>query len=285
MSALHIPYPPTFHLRGSKYLDSSSDMNIQTILKSDNKGIEFSHLEKEGEIIVIEEKMDGIGLGLYFEQDTIYIQQRGHSFKLDELPWQMKNISLWVSEHLDELYYLLEDKYVLFGEWLEHKHTVFYDNLPDWFIEYDIYDRTNKQFLSTQAREHLLLSRQSSLISAHVMAEQTHLTIHDILDLLQKPSYAKTSQWADNLLTLCQSQYLDYSLVLSHTLHDSGMEGLYIKTENSQHITGRYKFIRHSFMQHLLQAAHWKEQKLVDNLYQKHPFWHHSGINSKPPKV
>jgi len=274
MSQLHISYPPTLHLKGSKYLDGyNSPQDISHCMRQDTSGIDFSILNNSctAHNIIIEEKMDGIGLGIYFEQEQIYVQQRGHSFSLDNLPWQMKNFALWVNHHLDELYYILQDKYVLFGEWLEHKHTVFYDNLPQWFIEYDIYDRKNQQFLSTEARIKLLSEAQSSMNSARVIATVHNLGIEQVIEYLNLASYAKTDDWQENLAFVCQHKKLDSQSVLSHTLNNQGMEGLYIKTENSHHVTGRYKFIRQSFMNLLLMGFHWKEQSLIDNLYAEHP--------------
>lgn len=274
MSQLHISYPPTLHLKGSKYLDGySSPQDIARCMKNDSSGTDFSILNHSDtpQKIIIEEKMDGIGLGLYFDQEKINVQQRGHSFSLDNLPWQMKNFALWVEQHLDELYYLLQDKYVLFGEWLEHKHTVFYDNLPQWFIEYDIYDRQNQQFLSTEARIKLLSDAQSSMSSARVIATVDNLGIEQVIEYLNLSSYAKTDEWQENFEAVCQHKKLDSQSMLSHTLNNQGMEGLYIKTENSHHVTGRYKFIRQSFMNLLLMGFHWKEQPIIDNLYLQHP--------------
>ncbi len=44
----------------------------------------------------------------------------------------------------------------MYGEWLYAKHTVFYDNLPHYFMEFDVLDRLTRAFLSTTARRELL---------------------------------------------------------------------------------------------------------------------------------
>ncbi len=43
-----------------------------------------------------------------------------------------------------QLYELLKDRYIMYGEWLYAKHTVFYDNLTHYFMEFDIYDKKGK---------------------------------------------------------------------------------------------------------------------------------------------
>ncbi len=45
----------------------------------------------------------------------------------------------------------------MYGEWLHKKHAIFYDALPHYFCEFDIWDRHNNCFLSTQKRHQLLL--------------------------------------------------------------------------------------------------------------------------------
>ena len=62
---------------------------------------------------------------------------------------------------------LLGSRYVLYGEWLFAKHTVFYDRLPHYFMEFDILDTTNGEFLSTELR-HLRL-KDSPVVSVPVL--------------------------------------------------------------------------------------------------------------------
>ena len=43
-----------------------------------------------------------------------------------------------------QLWPRLGDRYVLYGEWLYAKHTVFYDALPHYFCEFDVLDRADR---------------------------------------------------------------------------------------------------------------------------------------------
>jgi hypothetical protein len=45
---------------------------------------------------------------------------------------------------------------VLYGEWLYAKHTIFYDRLPQYFLEFDVLDLESDAFLSTARRRELL---------------------------------------------------------------------------------------------------------------------------------
>ncbi len=44
----------------------------------------------------------------------------------------------------------------MYGEWLYARHTIPYDQLPHYFLEFDILDRETGMFLSTDRRHALL---------------------------------------------------------------------------------------------------------------------------------
>lgn len=55
----------------------------------------------------------------------------------------------------DILYQVLGSRYVMYGEWMYAKHSVFYDALPHYFLEFDILDRKRGCFLDTPSRRKL----------------------------------------------------------------------------------------------------------------------------------
>jgi len=44
----------------------------------------------------------------------------------------------------------------MYGEWLYAKHTIYYDQLPAYFLEFDVLDMQIGEFLSTARRRELL---------------------------------------------------------------------------------------------------------------------------------
>ena len=64
----------------------------------------------------------------------------------------------WAYQFIGELWDLLGVRYVLFGEWLYLKHTIIYDRLPNYLMEYDVYDREERRFLSTKRRRERLVN-------------------------------------------------------------------------------------------------------------------------------
>lgn len=247
---MYTKYPRTEHLYGSKSLDIGSSHKSQPLL---------------GTYCVIEEKMDGIGLGIGFNGGHPYIQHRGHIYTLNTLPPLLQGFGQWVSNHEELLYTVLDEQFIMFGEWLEYKHTVFYNQLPDYFMEYDIADKISGEFLSTTKRQQLL--EPYEIYSVHVMDKLPNLTLEDLLELLNKIPYSvgKNSRWQSDLKTLCEQNKINYPMVLQQTLCDDLFEGFYIKTENNDIVTGRYKWIRKSFLEVVLKSPHWKEQPTLLN--------------------
>ena len=51
---------------------------------------------------------------------------------------------------------MLEDRLLLFGEWLYARHSVHYRRLPHYFFEFDIYDKQKRVFLDLASRLEIL---------------------------------------------------------------------------------------------------------------------------------
>src|SRR5579885_1495612 len=132
-----IKLPRTLHIEGSG-VSSALDPEV----------VKFSKLS--GELLYIEEKLDGTGVSIFFDdQLQLQIWHRGSPATSK----QFHRLHNWAKIHQDELFDLLEDRYVLFGEWMLHKHSIFYDQLSSYFFESDIYDRKKEIWLSTFARD------------------------------------------------------------------------------------------------------------------------------------
>lgn len=250
----YIKYPRTEHLTGSKLLDYD---NFHLSIK-DKDSASFPIL-LDNQYFVIEEKMDGIGLGICFIEDNIFVQQRGHLFPLSQTPELLKNFVNWVHYNEELLYLLLGNRYTLFGEWLEFKHTVFYNNLNSHFLEYDIFDHQHNVFLSTEQR-YILLNNQ---IPSVKVLQQTHtLQLSDIGVLLQnKQSFFNNAYWENDY----QKMLLKFPQANEDTLQHGRYEGFYIKVENKEQTFSRFKWIRKEFFDIVQQNQHWKNKPIIKN--------------------
>jgi hypothetical protein len=223
-------YPKTLHLEDSKG-------------ERDPKAASFGPLFKQ--FLVVEEKMDGSMVSIFFDESAnLHFFHRNQPVKGEEFD----QLKVWAQNLKNELFDTLSNRYVLYGEWLYATHTVFYDKLSDFFLEYDIYDSQEKIWLSTRARKQLL--SHLPIQSVKILAQGTFTEFKQIKNLLGPSVFASIDR------SKPQASYLD----------SSGMaEGLYIKHENDQEVLARYKYIRPEFIKILLQSPHWKDREMIRN--------------------
>lgn len=241
-----ISYPKTLHLRGSKGVTEESQVAL-----SDLSG----HL-------IIEEKMDGTEVALCFESRGQFVCRHRNS------PVQGPEFDLWwpwVFERSDVLWERLRDRYVLYGEWLYAKHTVFYDALPSYFMAFDIYDKNKGEWLSTNARRDLLVG--TDIQHVRTLYEGPISGSPFLQHLIDQPSKFKTDEWGETLRAQCDERNLAWDRIRNETDPTNLPEGLYIKTEENDVVNGFYKYIREGFLQTLLASeSHWATRRLFTNL-------------------
>lgn len=112
--------------------------------------------EKGGILVAMEEKVDGANLGISVDPQTLEfrVQNRSH-FINSQTHRQFGTLDSWLSEHSVGLFKLLgtePGRYVLFGEWLYATHSIPYTRLLDYFLAFDLYDRSLGAFLSWRER-------------------------------------------------------------------------------------------------------------------------------------
>jgi hypothetical protein len=159
---------------------------------------------------------------------------------------------------------LLDDRYVMYGEWLYAKHSLYYDALPHWFCEFDIWDRSAQQFLDTPQR-HALLDGVPVVSVPVLYAGIAPRRMQDLLALLT-PSLGRSTGWKAMFEDQVQRQKLDLPLAWRQTDRSELAEGLYIKVEENGQTVERYKFVRSDFVQVILESgSHHSERPIVAN--------------------
>src|SRR5262249_44142568 len=144
MPTLH-KYPRTHHLEGSRLQPGDED----------SRSVPFAVLA--GRYLVIEEKLDGANAGISFDAGgRLWLQSRGHFLTGGAREKHFDLFKRWAATHADALRAALGRRFVLYGEGLYAKHTVFYDRLPHYFLEFDVLDTAAGAFLGTDARRALL---------------------------------------------------------------------------------------------------------------------------------
>ena len=248
-----LKYPRTPHLEGSR-------------LQPGDEGHEHVRLASlAGGHAVIEEKLDGANVGLSFTSGgELLLQSRGHYLVGGGRERQYAPFKQWASAHEARLLALLEDRYVMYGEWLYAKHSVSYDHLPHWFCEFDVYDRVAGVFLSTPRRHALLAG--SPVVSVPVL--QAGPMPRDLKSLrgLVRPSLAKSDRWREGFEDAVRRQGLDLALAWRQTDQSDLAEGLYVKLEDDHQVLGRFKWVRPDFVQTILDSgSHHSTRPVIPN--------------------
>lgn len=251
-------YPRTQHLADSRLQPGDHDLEARP----------FSTLL--GKHVIVEEKVDGANCGISFDEGLEpRLQSRGHYLVGGPRERQWGLLKRWVQERRDALLNILEDRYVLYAEWVYAKHTVFYDLLPSYLLEFDVLDRSTGHFLSTARRRQLLAG--SGVVSVKVLYDgdvgpgEGIRTLADLRSLV-RPSYFKSGIWRRALEDSARSAGVDPATVVDQTDKSDDMEGLYIKVEGDT-VEERYKWVRHSFLTSIADSeTHWSDRPIVPNL-------------------
>lgn len=155
------------------------------------------------------------------------------------------------------------ERYVLYGEWLYAKHTMYYDALPHYFCEFDVLDTRENVFLSTPRRRELL--EGSPVVSVPVLYSGTLERLAD-LTRLAGPSTCRTPAWREALSDAAEAGGADFGQALAESDGSDAMEGLYVKVEEGGHTVDRYKWVRPGFTTTVLDSGtHWLDRPVIAN--------------------
>ena len=245
-------YPRTPHLTGSRLQPGDEDLRV----------IALDHLR--GHHLVVEEKLDGANSAISFGTDgRMLLQSRGHFLDGGPREKHFGLMKAWASSVRGGLWEALGSRYVMYGEWLYAKHTIFYDALPHYFFEFDVLDKESGQFLSMAARREML--RAAPILSVPVLFSGTMRSAERLASLV-KPSAFQSDGWHEALIKTCQSRGLDAERALRETDSSGLMEGLYIKAEDDERVLERFKFVRGSFRQAVDESGdHWLNRPVIPN--------------------
>ena len=247
-----IKYPRTHHIAGSRSQPGDEDLS----------DVPFEAIR--GKHLVIEEKIDGANSGISFSATgELFLQSRGHFLTGGPREKHFALFKTWATTHQEDLRDRLGDRYIAYGEWVLAKHTIFYDALPHYFLEFDVFDRSTETFLSTPRRAELW--EGSPVVSVPVLREGFLDANSTLLELIERSLY-KSEDWRKRLGEVSHELELDPQKIQRETDRSDDAEGLYIKVEEEGTVTGRYKFIRRSFLTSVVDSGtHWLQRPIVPN--------------------
>ena len=251
-----IKYPRTKHLEGSRLQKGDEDLSQ----------VPFSFIKNK--FIVIEEKIDGANVAISFSKNKeLLLQSRGHFFRGGYKERHYELFKTWANFYKDELYKILGEKYIMYGEWMYAKHKIYYDKLPHYFIEFDIYDKENNVFLSTSKGKEIL--KNTNIISVPVLKEGKFSFLDEVLSYLKESHYISLS-YLESLKKTIKELKLDEEKILSETDRTNLMEGLYIKVENDDIVLDRMKYVSHRYIQVKIdEDSSWFNKEIIPNKLDK----------------
>lgn len=210
-------------------------------------------------VAVVEEKVDGANVGIWFEDGELRLQSRGHILRGGAGERQFAPFHGWAAERLEALKEVLESRYVLYGEWCFAKNKSFYDALPDWLIGYDILDRQNSRFLATTTRD-ILLDACDVCIVPHLWLGAFGKV--PSFGSFVGPSRFKTPRWREAFAR--EADRAGVKNAMEETDNSDLMEGVYVRVEDGQSVVGRMKLHREGYTK--VSNEHWRDRPLIRNI-------------------
>ena len=181
--------------------------------------------------LIIEEKVDGANLGISFDTlGNIRCQNRGE-YLYRPYAGQWRTLSEWLEPRIDMLFDTITDRYILFGEWCYAQHSVSYDQLPDWLLGFDIYDKKKAKFVSYPKRKALC---QKLRLSEVPFLQQGYFSLEALTDMISDSSLGETRA-----------------------------EGIYIRFDQCDWLGKRAKIVYPEFIQSI--EEHWSRSKIKAN--------------------
>ena len=247
-----IKYPRTPHLQGSRLQPGDEDLSQRP----------FSDIA--GRNVVLEEKIDGANSAISFSEDgELRLQSRGHFLTGGYRERHYDLLKQWAAVQQEKLYKVLGRRYIMYGEWMYAKHSIYYDLLPHYFMEFDVLDRETGMFLDTPSRHELLKNLPVSHVP--VLASGIFKNMEEILKHLGDSNYI-SDKHLEHLREDAERLHLDTDQICRETDAARTMEGIYIKVEENGDVVDRMKYVRTSFLQTVeTPQTQWLDRSIVPN--------------------
>lgn len=186
----------------------------------------------DGEVVV-EEKLDGANLGISLAPDGQLRAQNRGQYLFAPFTGQFSRLKGWLAQHQLAIDDKLGDERILFGEWCAARHSIEYDVLPDWFLMFDVYDRTQKKFWSTARRNALAAELGLAVVP---QLQRGRLNLADLQALLEtRDSHYRAGP----------------------------LEGIVVRRESADWCEARAKLVRAEFTQAI--GEHWRGRTIEWN--------------------
>jgi ATP-dependent RNA circularization protein (DNA/RNA ligase family) len=183
--------------------------------------------------VAVEEKLDGANLGFSLAPDGKLRAQNRGQYLADPHAGQFARLPAWLDRHGDALRSVLSPDIILFGEWCAARHSLDYAALPDWFLLFDVYERSQNRFWCSTRRNALAASAGLTTVPQVSHGRHTLASLEQLV--ATRPSHYRTGP----------------------------LEGVVIRQESAQWCEARAKLVRADFTQAI--ATHWRKRAIEWN--------------------
>jgi|SRR5690625_743385 len=216
-------YPSVSHL---VWLGTSEPRDDKLLFPADSQHL----LAAE---VIVEEKLDGANLGISLDEKGELLTQNRGEYVHQPFVGQFAQLTNWLVQHEIQLKNVLTPDLILFGEWCVARHSLNYSALPDWFLLFDVYQRSQQAFWSVQRRNQL-----AAVSGLHTV-----------------PQVVSGCFSIEELKGLVNSQLSDCRF--------GQMEGIVIRRDSADWCEQHAKLVRADFVQNI--DKHWSRRPLEWN--------------------
>ncbi len=217
----HLPWKPNT-ARGDLV---ATNIEIANVLKSDK--------------VQVTEKVDGAQCGMALYEGHPVIRNSDHILAkgyVKETPAkkQFASVFNWFYKHQDRFEKLnqIAGPVGVYGEWMVAQHGLEYDNLPELFLTFDLYNYESGLFVAAARAREALLESGFTVVPQLYYGKLESLEQLEVLSNEPSPFTTKGPR-----------------------------EGVYVKVSDDWWVTDRYKMVRQGFVQ----GALWDKKQLKRN--------------------
>lgn len=182
---------------------------------------------------VFEEKVDGGVVGLAWDGEKHLAIGKHSMIHYSDNSKKFYGLNSWIYENYEKIQKIPKG-WIIFGEWLRAKHNIFYDNLPEYFVAFDIWD--GYRYLDLHSRSDILC--RLGFAEVPLIYSGDNLDVEDVLCIADGISVSNMSRFSSSEV----------------------FEGIVIKNYDKQ-LYGKY--VRREFIESM--EIHWLKKPLIEN--------------------
>lgn len=137
---------------------------------------------------IVTEKVDGSQICILVDNGIIRAFNRNTELLLGNSDHQFDELQLWINFNYEAIISFLDNNYTMYGEWMYHQHTVYYNQLSDWFIGFGIKDRRSNEFINTYEARRIFHKMRLSVVP--ILYEGSVKDIHHLQSLITTSAYS-----------------------------------------------------------------------------------------------